>query len=147
MWRAISINRYTQIHILLLKRILNPDNSASLRLPGINAQGFWRSFHSSCFPALGKQALVWVYQTFEPMDSGPHTNLGFGGKCLFFRPLSRSQALGRRCSLSRLPPPSPDGAGLPRLRVRRASWQVETSIAHTFNISKCSILPSGSGIL
>src|SRR5258708_35124534 len=41
--------------------------------------------------------------------------------------------------------PSSDGAGLPRLRERRAYWQVETNIAHMFNLGKCSILPSGSG--
>src|SRR5215469_11978057 len=36
----------------------------------------------SCDGALWK-----VSQTDEPTNSGPHTNLGFGGKCLFIRSL------------------------------------------------------------
>jgi hypothetical protein len=36
--------------------------------------------------------------------------------------------------------PPPDGAGLPRLRERRACWQVGTSIAHMFKSRKESCL-------
>src|SRR6266849_919200 len=46
-------------------------------------------------------------------------------------------------SLSHDSRPPPDGAGLPRLRERRAFWQVGTTIAQMYNIGKCS-LPAGS---
>jgi hypothetical protein len=56
---------------------------------------------------------VWVDQAFEPMDSGPHTDLGFEGSCLFIRPLSRPHIGETRFSLT-THAHLLSGAGLPR---------------------------------
>src|SRR6266480_4159816 len=74
-------------------------------------------------------ALWKIHQPFEPMDSGPHTNLGFGDGGLFIRPLSC--LLSGEGVLSHGSRPHPDGVGLSRLRERRAFWQVRTSVSQT----------------
>jgi len=56
-----------------------------LRLPTVEAEGFLLSFQ--LFTPVRKGILLETNKTDEPTNSGPHTNLGFGGNCLFFRPL------------------------------------------------------------
>ncbi len=74
-------------------------------------------------------ALWKIHQPFEPMDSGPHTNLGFGDGGLFIRPLSC--LLSGEGVLSHGSRPHPDGVGLSRLRERRGIYQVRTSVSQT----------------
>ena len=99
----------------------------ALRLPGIHAQGFWRSFHASCLASwangllcgstrlLSRRTLaliqIWASEA-EPLLSSVVRSLSHDSR------------------------PSPDGAGLPRLRERRAFWQVGTSIAQRFKPCK-----------
>ena len=122
-----------------------------LILPAINERGVLAllALSPSCDGASCK-----VSQTDESTDSGPHTNLGFGGRCLFFRPFKGLSltAHARIQTLSGLHPteraswhlPSWDNYSTRVLRRQLAKWPGREDASLVFWLG--SIPPVGGGL-